>query len=92
MLPLETEFTAKGWVHRQTRRAGFVATFVRHHVSRPGKVHYEVVRIKTRPALTVFEKQVPAHEVYPPSEAWGTDGFTYRDEDQARLKVEELTA
>jgi hypothetical protein len=86
MIPLETEFIRKGWMHRQIRRTGDVATFARHHVSRPEEGHYEVVVIRIRPTLTVFGKEVPAHEVYPPSEAWGTDGWTYGDEDAALEK------
>jgi len=90
MIPLETEFYSKGFVHKLIRRIKFTAIYARFRRSDPENVHYEVVRIKTRPALTVFGKDIPAHEFYPPSESWGSDGFTYRDEDQARAKFEAL--
>ena len=92
MIPLETEFYSKGFVHKLVRRTGFVATYARFRRSDPENVHYEVVQIKMRPTLTVFGNEVPAHEVYPPSEAWGTDGWTYRSEDLARAKFEALMA
>ncbi len=52
---------------------------------------YEVVRIRTRPEEDFLGKHYDAREVYPPSESWGTDGFTFMSLEEARKRLEELT-
>ena len=91
MIPLETEFYSRGFCHKLVRRAGFVATYARWRRSNPEKViHYEVIIIRRQKAHTHNEIEYPEREVYPTSEHWGTYGWTYRDEAQARAKFEAL--
>ena len=91
MMPLETEFYSRGFCHKLVRRAGFVATYARWRRSNPpGPVHSEVVVIRRQKAHTHNEIEYPEREVYPSSEQWGTYGWTYQDEDQARAKFEAL--
>lgn len=63
--------------------------------------HYEVIRIlrsNTKHPIGIGESRdkindltLPYREVYPQSEKWGIDGFTYTNKEQALKKYEELT-
>ena len=91
MIPLETEFYSRGFCHKLVRRAGFVATYARFRRSDPEKVvHYEVVVIRRQKAHTHNEIEYPEREVYPSCEQWGSYGWTYRLEDEARAKFQAL--
>jgi hypothetical protein len=92
MIPLETEFYSRGFCHNLVRRAGFVAWYARWRRFSPQEVHFEVIHITPRKSRTVGQIHWPAREVYPSSEQWGSKGWTYRDEGQARAKYEELLA
>jgi hypothetical protein len=92
MIPLETEFYSKGFCHKLVRRAGFVAWYARWRRFNPHQVHFEVILISPRKSRTVGQIHWPAREVYPTSEQWGWKGWTYRDENEARAKFEELLA
>lgn len=47
--------------------------------------HYEAIRIRIAPAATPPSGSVlPEREIYPNSEAWGTDGFTSPTLEHAR--------
>ena len=92
MIPLKTEFYSRGFCHKLVRRAGFVAWYARWRRFTPHEVHYEVILITPRKSRTVGQIHWPAREVYPSSEQWGTYGWSYRDEDQARAKFEALLA
>jgi len=93
MIPLETEFYSKGFCFKLVRRAGFVALYERWRRSCPEKViHYEVVIITPRKSYMLAGITIPAREYYPSSEEWGSKGWTYRDEDQARAKFVDLLA
>ena len=50
----------------------------------------EVIRIRRREALTIDGRFVEPAEVYPNSEAWGSDGFTVTDEDLAFTRLRKL--
>jgi hypothetical protein len=55
---------------------------------REGKVAaYEVVRIRVAPASEVFGAAYPEREVYPGSEAWGSEGWTCMDLESARERA-----
>jgi hypothetical protein len=93
MIPLETEFYSRGFCHEQTRRVKFTAIYARFKRSDPKKViHYEVVTITPGKPYNIAGIDFPAKEQYPSSEQWGEKGWTYRVEDQARAKFEELLA
>jgi hypothetical protein len=93
MIPLETEFYSRGFRHKLTRRVKFTAIYARFKRSDPERVvHYEVVTITPGKSYNIAGIDFPAKEQYPSSELWGQKGWTYRDEDQARAKFEELLA
>ena len=48
---------------------------------------YEVVRIRRREGFWIKGRFVEPAEVYPRSEAWGTDGFTFTNKDAAFAKL-----
>jgi hypothetical protein len=51
---------------------------------------YEVVRIRRREGFQINGRLVEPAEVYPNSEAWGVDGFTFTDKDAAFAKLREV--
>ena len=53
-------------------------------------VCYEVLRIRRREEFQIGGRFVEPAEIYPKSEAWGTDGFTFTDKDAAFSKLREL--
>lgn len=93
MKTLPTEFTKNGFTHRQIERTGNLAIFERKKPSH-SHPHFEVVRIRTSTDSFVTYPDGrsvwrDATELYPPSEAWGKDGFTCRtlSEAQNRLRL-----
>lgn len=89
--PLATEFTAKGFLHRQVKREGLVAIYERQHVDLGGKdLHYEVVAIKESPERVMGGVTIEARETYPSSEVWGLYGFTCPDSASAHKKFVSL--
>lgn len=87
MNTIQSVFTERGFDHLEIERKGEWRLFER---SKNGRVHWEVVRIKVKPALELFGKLVEEREVYPPSESWGIDGFTLNSLDSARRKLSEV--
>ncbi len=53
-------------------------------------VAYEVVRIRRREAREIKGEIIVAAEVYPRSEAWGVDGFTFTDKGTALAKLRQM--
>lgn len=86
MKTLETEFTSRGFTHRQVFREGNVAIYER---TKPGwsRTHYEVIRIRTAKASHRFGKDFPATELYPAAEQWGRFGFTCADLTSAKQRA-----
>jgi hypothetical protein len=84
-------FTLGGFNYRQIAREGDWAIYEQRW--RDSKnVCYEVIRIRREEATTFPSgRSYPAREVYPPSEAWGVDGFTFTDRDKARAKFFEIS-
>ncbi len=85
MNTIPSDFTERGFFHQELKRNGEWRLFER---SRGTSVHFEVVRIREKPEREVFGKTVAATEVYPPSESWGSDGFTLNTLDSALRKLE----
>lgn len=84
---IPSAFTERGFSHREIERKGEWRLFERQvH----GKAHWEVVRIRIAQPFTVRGVEYPLREVYPNSEAWGIDGFTYTVLDSARQKLETI--
>jgi hypothetical protein len=53
---------------------------------------YEVIKIKIRPSKysTFLKAQEPEREKYPSTEQWGNMGWTYRSEEEALEKYNQI--
>jgi hypothetical protein len=89
--PLPVEFRADGFNYRQIAREGEWAIYEQtwSGCSDPS-VSYEVIRIRRREGFQIDGRLVEPAEVYPKSEAWGVDGFTFTDRDAAFAKLREM--
>ncbi len=89
--PLPNEFRRDGFNHRQVVRerdaAIYAKTFTRS--SNPS-TSYEAIRIRRREGFEIGGRFVEPAEVYPNSEAWGTDGWTLASRDAAFAKIREI--
>jgi hypothetical protein len=90
--PLSKEFKHDGFKFRQIAREGNAAIFEQTWSACPEpSVCYEVIRIRRRDGFQINGRSVEPAELYPASEAWGVDGFTFTDRDRAFAKLRELT-
>jgi hypothetical protein len=89
--PLPVEFRSGGFNYRQIAREGDAAIYEQTW-SRcsNASVCYEVIRIRRRDGFEIDGRLVEPAEVYPNSDAWGVDGFTFADKDAAFAKLQEL--
>jgi hypothetical protein len=89
--PLPKEFWRDGFTYRQIAREGDVAIYEQawSGCSNPS-VCYEVVRIRRREGFQIDGRFVEPAEVYPTSESWGVDGFTFTDKEAAFAKLREI--
>lgn len=89
--PLPSHFWHDGFEYRQIAREGDAAIYEqRWGGCADPSVCYEVIRIRRREGFQIGARLVEAAEVYPASESWGTDGFTFTDKDAALRKLREL--
>ena len=89
--PLPTRFRRDGFDYRQIYRERDAAIYEQTwNGCRNSAVCCEVVRVKLRQGFEIKGKFIEPGEVYPNSEAWGTDGFTVGDKDAAFAKLREL--
>ena len=88
---LSKEFRHDELTFRQIRRDGNAAIYEQTW-SRCGEATpcWEVIRIRRREGFRIGGRFVEPAEVYPNSEAWGTDGFTFTDKEGAFAKLDEL--
>jgi hypothetical protein len=88
---LPKEIRRDGFIYRQIAREGDAAIYEQTWTgcAEPSPC-WEVIRIRRREGFRVDGRFVEAAEVYPKSEAWGTDGFTFSDKDAAFAKLREL--
>ncbi len=91
--PLPTRFRRDGFNYRQIAREGDAAIYGQRWggCSNPS-VSYEVIRIRRREGFEIDGRFVEPAEVYPNSEAWGVDGFTFTDKDTAFANIREVAA
>jgi hypothetical protein len=88
--PLPKEFRHDGFTYRQIAREGDAAIYEQRWTGcAEPSVCYEVIRIRRREGFQIGGRFVEAAELYPRSEAWGTDGFTLTDKDAAFVKLRE---
>jgi hypothetical protein len=89
--PLPTRFRRDGFDFRQIARQGDAAIYAQvWNVCSDPAVCFEVVRIKRRQGVEIKGKFIGPREVYPNSEAWGADSFTFADKDVAFAKLRAL--
>jgi hypothetical protein len=89
--PLPKEFRRDGFDYRQIAREGNAAIYEQRWTGcAEPSVCYEVIRIRRRDGFQIGGRFVEPAEVYPPSEVWGTNGFTLTDRDAAFAKLREL--
>ena len=89
--PLPKEFRRDGFQYRQIIREGDAAIYEQRWTGcQNPSIAYEVIRIRRREAFEIAGRFVEPAELYPNSEAWGTDGFTFTDKDAAFAKLREI--
>jgi hypothetical protein len=89
---LPTRFRHNGFDHRQIGREGHAAIYERRWTGcAEPSVCYEVIRIRRRDGFHIGEKFIEPYEVYPNSDAWGVDGFTFADRNKAWAKFCEIS-
>ena len=85
--PLPKEFCRKGLQYRQIARQGCAAIYEQRWTGCPdAAVGFEVIRVRRREGFQIDGRFVEPAEVYPASERWGVDGFTFTDWNKARAK------
>jgi hypothetical protein len=91
--PLPKEFRRDGFTHRQIARERDAAIYEQtwNGCYNPS-VSYEVIRIRKREGFQIGVRFVEPAEVYPNSEAWCVDGWTYTEKEAAFRKLREIIA
>jgi len=82
-------FTLDGFAFRLIQRTGDVALFEKRKPAH-SRESFEVVIIQKHPAETICGREYPARESMPPSEAWGTSGWTHTELEDAKRKFRAL--
>ena len=90
--PLPKEFQRNGFSYRLIAREGNAAIYEQSWSgSRNRSVCYEVIRIRRREGFQIDSRFVEPSEVYPKSESWGADGFTFTDWNKAQAKFFQIS-
>ena len=90
--PLSKEFQRDGFNYRQIAREGHVALYEQRWTGCPDPaVCFEVIRVRCREGFQIGNRFVEPAEVYPASELWGLNGFTFADRDKAWAKFFEIS-
>jgi hypothetical protein len=85
--PLPKEFRRVGFNYRQIARQGDAAIYEQTWLGCPEPSRsYEVIRIRRREGFQIGGRFVEPAEVYPASEVWGVDGFTFTNRKKAWAK------
>ena len=86
------EFGRDGFSYRQIARQGDAAIYEQAwNGCRNPSVCCEVIRIRRREGFEIAGRFVAPAEVYPNSEAWGVDGFTFINKDAGFAKLREIS-
>jgi hypothetical protein len=88
--PLHIRFRKDGFDYRQLAREGQLAIYELTWQGRTDSAAFEVVRIRAHDGFTIGGKTVEPGEIYPRSELWGIDGFTFTDRAAADEKFRAL--
>ena len=90
--PLPKQFLRDGYSYRQIARQGDAAIYgPTWNGCRNPSVSYEVIRIRRRNGFQIGGRFVEPAEVYPRSELWGVDGFTFTNRNEAFAKLSEIS-
>lgn len=89
--PLALKFRIGGFEFEQIRRQGDVALLSK---TKPSHTHstFEVVIIQVHPAEHIFGRDRPQRESMPPSETWGTCGWSDSSLERAIFRFNWLVA
>jgi hypothetical protein len=90
--PLPTQFRRGGFDYRQIYREDHFAIYRQTWKSNEHSAAFEVIRIRRREGREIAGKFIEPHEVYPNSEAWGTDSWTVLDKETAFRKLREIVS
>lgn len=91
--PLPTRFRRDGSDYRQIAREGDTAIYEQTWAGcRNPSVCFEVIRVRRREGFHIDGRLVEPAEIYPASEAWGSDGWTLKDRDAAFRKLREIVS
>jgi hypothetical protein len=86
--PLRTRFRHNGFDYRQIAREENAAIYEQRWTGcAEASGCYEVIRICRRDGFQIGGRFVEPAEVYPNSEAWGSDGLTLTDKEAAFAKL-----
>ena len=89
LLPIR--FRHEGFDYRQIAREGKAAIYEQTWTGCPNpSICFEVVRIGRRDGFEIGGRFVEPAEVYPRSESWGMDAFTFTDKDAAFARLREI--
>jgi hypothetical protein len=89
--PLPTRLRGDGFEYRQIAREGDGAMYEQTWDGCPTpSVCYEVIRVRRREGFEISGRVIEQAEVYPKSEEWGVDGFTFTETDAAFEKLREI--
>lgn len=89
MKTIPEQYTRNGFCHQLIRRKGNVAVYKQEKDIYKA---FEVVVIRTMKKDNALTGQMTGDEYLPSSSDWGLFGWTYRSEDDANRKFEELIA
>jgi hypothetical protein len=87
---LPTQFQHGGFDYRQIYRKGDFAIYKQTWKGNEDSAAFEVIRIRRRDGFEIDGRFVEAAELYPSSEAWGVDGFTFTNRNKAWAKFFEI--
>jgi hypothetical protein len=87
---LPSQFRHGGFDYQQIHRQGDFAIYRQTSGGNEHSAAFEIIRIRRREGFHIDDRFVEPAEVYPNSEAWGTDAFTFTDEDLAFSRLWKL--
>jgi hypothetical protein len=89
---LPKQFRRDGFDYRQIAREGDAAIYEKTWLGcAEPSLCYEVIRIRCRDGFQIGGRFVEPAEVYPRSEFWGMNGFTFTNRDKAWAKFSEIS-
>jgi hypothetical protein len=88
--PLPTQFRHHEFDYRQIAREGDGAIYEQTWKGNEQSAAFEVIRIRKREGFQIDGRFVGPAEVYPNSEAWCVDGWTYTEKEAAFRKLREV--